>query len=157
MFDTFFWVFIQQKDGTVVFCRGDQNHCKDTEDSCLSQRMQCTSVNGLFYGLIAIRLIWHKYVYKQEWTNTLGNAFLPLFKYPSPTEAYFCLLVAEQTIVGVKYQCLWWTVASRRIISRVHDNLHKVRERLYLQLAFVVLGHPVSGSQHMPWSWPIAP
>ena len=29
------------------------------------------------------------------------------------------------------------------IISRIRDNLQEVRERLYLQLAFVVLGHPV--------------
>ena len=34
-------------------------------------------------------------------------------------------------------------IASRMITSRRRDNLHEIRERLNLQLASVVLGHPV--------------
>ena len=57
--------------------------------------------------------------------------------------AYFFCLVVEQTILAVKYRCLWQTVALRMIIFRRRDSLHKVRERLYFLLIFVVLGHPV--------------
>ena len=48
-------------------------------------------------------------------------------------------------VLAVKHWCLWQTVASRMIIFRRHDNLHEVRERLYLILIFVIilLGHPV--------------
>ena len=57
--------------------------------------------------------------------------------------AYFFCLVVEQTILAVKYRCLWRTVASCTIIFRRRDNLHEVRERLNFLLIFVVLGHPV--------------
>ena len=51
--------------------------------------------------------------------------------------------MVEQSIVGAKYSHTGWVVALRMIIFRRCDNLHEVRERLYVKLIFIVLGYPV--------------
>lgn len=40
----------------------------------------------------------------------------------------------------------WWTLVQQMTVFRRHNNLHELRERLYLQKIFVVLGYPVRQS-----------
>ena len=52
-------------------------HSKGTEDSFSSLCIRCTSVNGIIYGSIASRLIWHTYAYKKNTQTLSDKAFLP--------------------------------------------------------------------------------
>ena len=51
--------------------------------------------------------------------------------------------MVEQSIVGGKYSHTGWVVASCTITFRRCNNLHEVRERLYVKLMFAILGYLV--------------
>ena len=136
--DTVFQVFLQQtKNCRFLLWLSDQKHGRGTEIALTCLFLRHLNEKCLFWldqppGSFRAHTT-YKNINKHVWQYYSTSSLIA-----RPVNGLLSCFVVEQTILAVKYWCLWWTTALYMIIFRRRDNLHEARERLNLLLIFTV-------------------